>query len=350
VYNQAFYTLPFHSLVPTFLEAFNVERYSNTVLDIARDSEQNTWAKIRSYLSQPDRYQRVKHKNDRGFRPLGTIDEVTGELPDSYAFGDAKSKVMWRHYPKSIEIAASGKEYITASHLANGFAPGVQVHRDELSIKAAALRSYKGRVLMPDGSMISPYKYEQSELFYSNAASKGQEQTGKQPKPIELELLGDQTYLAALFAEFFPLDIREKRTAKAKLSRCELVPLFVENKYQKMKLEYPINYAPVEKKGTAERRRLKENVLDFTRKERVIYLEAAVDIAECHDLHDELKQLLHKYRAVETVGNLDYTPFLEGVILRYGLHTDAPFSDAAITMPSQKDNPHPVNLEADLFA
>lgn len=311
--NKALYTLKISRLLPQFLEAFNLEKANDTQLDIALDTQQvSAWELIKSYTSKPDQYQRVKHKNDRGFDCQGKIDEVTGEYNVTVTFGGSAAGL--KMYNKSNELRQKPKPYLSAFHAANCMAPQKDVYRSELTIKAKALKSYRQSVINEDGEVLTPYQFEKTSDFYNNDSSKGRKQTHVTTQQIDIERLDDPAYLAALYTHFYPVQIR--KTDRAKLSKCTPVHLFDFTTYQKEDLTMTVLVKDTENKRTNERRRIKENVLDFARTRQPLYLDVALDIATRFELQEELRHHVEQYKVAELIEHEGLYSQLERVALQ----------------------------------
>lgn len=318
--NAAFYTTNYAELIPRFLTAFNLERANSSQLDIAIDTQEaDVAALIQSYTSQPDKYQRIKRRNDSGFKIHGDIDEHTGET--TYTTTYKTARVALKFYCKTADLLAKPKPYIEAYFASNGFDLSKPVYRAELTIYAKAFKRSDREIVSEHGEVFSPYKFDLVNT-YNNEDTKGHlhRQTNHEETDIDIFKLNSQAYLSSLFKQFFPIDIRTTNSVKKK--RCEQIQLIDFDKYGMETIEKITYTKDTDNKLIIEKRSIKDNVTNFKRTGLSVFFEAAATLSDAHSLYGYLNELVRQQQLDELIRFHGLQRLLEDVIIEHKVRAD----------------------------
>ena len=286
--NAAFTTSDFAGLIPAFLAAFGLEIANHTQLDIALDTQQLDPAKlIQAYTSKPAHYHRIKHKGDKGPHIAGTKDETTGKQQYTTYYGKGSESVSLKLYDKLQELKLKPKAWLSDFYAQNGFDPSKPVYRMEISIKAKALKKYRRCSVTVDGEEVTAYQ----------AAALGLTTVTKETRVTTYELepgrFNQPAYLAGLFQEFFPVDIRKKDATR--LTNATRVSLIDYTIYGCLHLNSTVATRPTSQTFVSEKRRIRDLVLDYRDTGEAHYLASARGVAERHQLGGHLGIMLAQF-------------------------------------------------------
>ena len=286
--SEAFITSDPATLISTFLDAFGLEIANHSQLDIALDTQQVDPAElISNYTEKPDTYHRLKRKGDKGWQTIGTRDEITSKLQYTTYFNMNSKTVSVKIYDKSRELQQKPKAWLSDWYATNGFDCSKPVYRVEISIKAKALRRYRRCAVTEDGEEFSVYRAD--ALGLTTAAKKTYTKTYE----LMPERFNQPAYLAGLFKEFFPVDIRKKdATRPTNASRVTLIDYDSSGCLQ---INSIVAIQPTVPTLVSKKRRIKDLVLDYRDTGETHYLDSARGVAERYQLGSYLDTMLTQF-------------------------------------------------------
>ena len=295
VENAAFYCADFAGLIPAFLATFGLEIANHSQLDIALDTQQLNPAKlINFYTSKPTQYQRIKDKSDKVLT-IGTKNEATGKRQETTYYHKDSRTVQVKIYDKTQELQHTPKAWLSDWHAQNRFDPSKPVYRVEISIKAKALREYRRYVITEDGEELTAYRADALGLTTVT------KETRIKTHELMPERFNQPAYLACLFREFFPVDIRKKDTTRpTNATRVSLIDYAI---FGWQQLNSTVATRPTTRTFVVEKRRIRDLVLDYRDTGKAHYLASARGLAERYQLGSHLDIMLARFAPAADVSS-----------------------------------------------
>ncbi|MBJ6110012.1 hypothetical protein JAO73_13400 [Hymenobacter sp. BT523] len=301
--NRLLYTASLLSAIRQFMADFNLLFHNYAKLDIALDTNVDVMKRFNKYFFNPETYH--FHKNKKQIEKINAFGSVSrnGDTNFTVYLAENVGGRSLKLYNKTREIAeSSNKGYITDYHSANGLDVSKDVWRLELSITNNAIKDtdYIYRLKTDYNTAITYDKY--SKLEQTEKALYTRESKGKDYNPI-FSQLQDSEHLLSLFNCYGESIAEFRKKDDSNKTRCTRMPLI--HLGDNIKPIIPNEYIITASKS--EENTMKHNIRfnfdQFQKRNNLLYLEVAKDIALNGNLIDYYDSLYHKYQSVISAYN-----------------------------------------------
>ena len=308
-------------LLTGFLAAFDLTLHRYTQVDVALDTNTNLQENFLYYFDRETKYHFLQGK-----KLLCAIETAgkryrSGHRTESFYLGSGKSDTRTVIYNKSLEIReASGKEYVTRFHAANGLDTTQDVYRIEAQIHGDALRTTEVAYVTQDGEPLTKAGYEACLKANNNHRQKATRLSKIREYPIDYLRFKDNSYLITLFADFQAVKFRKRDASR--VTNCTEIAFIDYAIYQKQSTMKPVPYYSETKNNDFrnEKKQLKDCVIRFKETAHLHHLEYAAQLATEYHLTAILNQLLLDFKTDYTIHANTLRPDTAALVLENRLH------------------------------
>lgn len=315
--NRALYTVNWIPLVTNFLAAWELKVADYTRVDIALDTNEDA---IKYFYKLQDSPKFVMTQGRKLMDDVATRGKrrAGGAREDSLYIGSAKSARQTIIYGKSEQVAATGKEYITEYHAANGLDITKNITRIELSASNDIFTKYTSLYINEDGEPLSKYKHKRQPLE-EISDSTFTARTDIITAQLDYTRMRDANYLVSLFAEFTNLDFRHNDNAN--ISRCTRYAFIDFNKYPAEEIMKTTNTKDSKHNDfRAQKQSIESQLVLFKETGNPLLLEAVATYATAYNLRPHLSQLIRLYRLDKYVANCFPAGYFEDLSLEHTIY------------------------------
>ncbi len=298
--NEALYSSGWIPALTAFLHCFALSVETYTRVDVALDTNADAVSLFYQLLDSPAHVMKLSGKLSDSVNTAG-IRKAGGHRQDSILVGSAQSDKQTVIYDKTVEIATTGKYYISDFHAANGLDTTHQVQRIELRLKAGALKVYSTVYVNEDGESASKYRVQRQSPAEA-AESTLTAQTRVRAIRLDYRQMQDATYLVTLFATFNMIDFRKLDSKN--ISRCtrfHFINFTIFKKSNTTMTPITTYQALAAQSLRNERQAIKTNVEAFKSTGKGFYYLAAAHLAETCNQGEYLTELIKHYNVRDMV-------------------------------------------------